>query len=330
MEVSIAECTKPEAFEPLIAKAHDCIVEYIRETPSITLAKGAFGIDAQLTLKLEMLQHSGSFKARGAFSRMLQNTLPEAGVIAASGGNHGAAVAYAARKLGCPAEIFVPEISSLIKVQRLKDYGATVRVGGRDYFDALAKSEERAAQTGGLVVHAFNQPEVIAGQGTVALELEQQAPGLDTVLVSVGGGGLIGGIAAWYQGRCRVVGVEPERCPSLYAAIASNKPINVEVGGITADALGARRVGELMFAIAQKYVEKVVLVEEAAIVHAQHLLWEELRVVAEPASVVPLAALISGRYQPAPGERIGVIICGANTDLSKLGRSQPASGALGG
>ncbi len=320
----------PEDFKPLIAKAHGCIARHIRETPSITLARGAFGIDAKLTLKLEMLQHSGSFKARGAFSRMLQAALPEAGVIAASGGNHGAAVAYAARKLGSPAEIFVPEISSSTKVQRLKDYGATVRVGGRDYFDALAKSEERAVQTGGLVVHAFNQPEVIAGQGTVALELEKQAPDLDTVLISVGGGGLIGGIAAWYQGRCRVVGIEPERCPSLYAAIATNNPVDVEVGGITADALGARRVGELMFAIAQKYVEKVVLVDEAAIIQAQQMLWEELRVVAEPASVVPLAALLSGRYQPAPGERIGLIICGANTDLSSLGRQSAASEALGG
>ena len=312
---------KPEDFKPIITKAHNYIAEHIRETPSIGLAAGTFGIDADLTLKLEMLQHAGSFKARGAFSRMLQSVLPAAGVVAASGGNHGAAVAYAARKLGCPAEIFVPEISSPTKVQRLKDYGATVRIGGRDYFDALAASEERAAQTGGLIVHAFNQPEVIAGQGTVALELERQAPELDTVLVSVGGGGLIGGIAAWYQDRCRMVGVEAELGPSLYASMAADKRVNVEVGGITADALGCRCVGELMFPIAQAYVEKVVLVDEAAIVQAQQLLWEELRLVAEPASVVSLAALISGRYQAAPGERIGLIICGANTDLLSLGRS---------
>ena len=325
----MAECTRPQDVKPLIVTALDCIAEHIRETPSITLARGAFGINARLTLKLEMLQHSGSFKARGAFSRMLQRALPEVGVIAASGGNHGAAVAYAARKLGCPAEIFVPEISSPTKVQRLKDYGATVIIGGRDYFDALATSEKRATQTGGLVVHAFNQMEVIAGQGTVAVELEKQVPHLDTVLVSVGGGGLIAGIAAWYQDRCRVVGVEAALGPSLHASMAAGKRVDVEVGGITADALGCRMVGKLMFPIAQQYVEKVVLVDEAAIVQAQALLWEELRIVAEPASVVSLAALISGRYQPLPDERIGLIICGANTDLLSLGQGPAASEAFG-
>lgn len=309
---------KPEDFKPLIAEAHHRIAKHIRETPSITLSEGIFGLDTRLTLKLEMLQHAGSFKARGAFNRMLKNPLPAAGVIAASGGNHGAAVAYAARKLQCPAEIFVPTISSPTKIQRLKDYDATITIYGRDYFEALEKSEEQASQTGGLVVHAFNQIEVIAGQGTVALELEQQAPDLDTVLVAVGGGGLIAGIAAWYQGRCRVVGVEAELGPSLHASMAAGKRVNVEVGGITADALGCRCVGELMFPIAQQYVEQVVLVDEKSIVQAQRLLWQELRVVAEPASAVPIAALMSGRYQPAAGERIGIVICGANTDLSKL------------
>ncbi len=309
---------KPEDFKPLITEAHHRISKHIRETPSITLAEGTFGLNARLTLKLEMLQHAGSFKARGAFSRMLKNPLPAAGVIAASGGNHGAAVAYAARKLQCPAEIFVPTISSPTKIQRLKDYDATITIYGRDYFEALQKSEEQASQTGGLVVHAFNQVEVIAGQGTVALELEQQAPDLDTVLVAVGGGGLIAGIAAWYQGRCRVVGVEAELGPSLHASMAAGKRVNVEVGGITADALGCRCVGELMFPIAQQYVEQVVLVDEKSIIQAQRLLWEELRIVAEPASAVPIAALMSGRYQPAAGERIGIVICGANTDLSKL------------
>ncbi len=309
---------KPEDFKPLIAEAHHRIAKHIRETPSVTLAEGTFGLDARLTLKLEMLQHAGSFKARGAFNRMLKNPLPVAGVIAASGGNHGAAVAYAARKLQCPAEIFVPTISSPTKVQRLKNYDATITIYGRDYFEALGKSEEQASQTGGLVVHAFNQVEVIAGQGTVALELEQHAPDLDTVLVAVGGGGLIAGIAAWYQGRCRVVGVEAELGPSLHASMAAGERVNVEVGGITADALGCRCVGKLMFPIAQQYVEQVVLVDEKSIIQAQRLLWEELRIVAEPASAVPIAALMSGRYQPAAGERIGIVICGANTDLSKL------------
>ena len=308
---------KPEAFKPLIAQAHCCVAKYVRKTPAITLVDG-IGINTSITLKLESLQHTGSFKPRGAFNRMLTNPLPEAGVIAASGGNHGAAVAYAARKLQCRAEIFVPSISSPTKIKRLEDYGATVVISGDHYAEAFEESQQRAKQTGALVVHAFDQIEAIAGQGTVALELEQQAP-VDTVLVSVGGGGLIAGIAAWYQGRCRVVGVEPELAPSLQASMAARRRVNVEIGGITADALGCRCVGELMFPIAQQYVDQVVLVDETSIVEAQQLLWEELRIIAEPAGVVPIAALISGRYKPTPGERIGVIICGANTDLSKLG-----------
>lgn len=308
---------KPD-FKPLIAKAHSHIAPYIRETPTITLAKGEFGIAAPLTLKLELLQHSGSFKARGAFSRILQNPIPPAGVIAASGGNHGGAVAYAARQLQCPAEIFVPTISSPTKVKRLETYGAKVVVTGADYFEALEKSEERALETGGLVVHAFNQPEVIAGQGTLALELEKQAPDLDTVLVSVGGGGLIAGIAAWDQKGVRVIGTEPVMAPSLHDSLAAGERVDVVVGGITSDALGCRRVGEMMFPIAQQFVEQVVLVEESAIAQAQKLLWENLRIAAEPAGVVPLAALLSGRYKPAPDERVGIIICGGNADLSVL------------
>lgn len=313
---------QPESVKASVSQAYEHIEPYIRKTPVINLRAGTFaidtGIDTPITLKLELLQHSGSFKARGAFSRILQNDIPVAGVIAASGGNHGAAVAFAARRLQCPAEIFVPTISSPTKVQRLKDYGAKVVVTGQDYFDALHKSEERAQETGALVVHAFDQIEVLAGQGSVALELESQAPELDTVLVAVGGGGLIGGIAAWYQGRCRVVGVEPELAPTLHDSLAAGKPVAVKVGGVAADALGSRRVGDLMFPIAQKYVERVVLVSDEAIVQAQQLLWDELRVLAEPAGVASLAALISGRYQPEPGERIGIIICGGNTDPSQL------------
>ena len=310
---------QPEDFKQLISQADKNISPYVRETPAIALALGAFGTDADLTLKLELLQHAGSFKTRGAFNRILQNTVTSAGAIAASGGNHGAAVAYAAQRLGYRAEIFVPTISSPTKVKRIKAYGASVFVGGRDYFEALDKSELRAAETGALVVHAFDQWEVIAGQGTVGLEFEKQALGLDTVLVSVGGGGLIAGIAAWYQGRCKVVSVEPEKAPTLHDSMAAGERVTVEVGGIAADALGSRQVGKMMFPIAQKYVSDCVLVDDESIVRAQQLLWDELRVVAEPAGVVPIAALISRRYVPQPQEKVGVLICGGNTDLAQWG-----------
>ena len=306
-----------ESFKSLIAQAHTRLSGHVRETPVITLRPGTFGIDAQLTLKLELMQHAGSFKPRGAFNRILQNFVPPSGVIAASGGNHGAAVAYAAQQLGYPAEIFVPKISSSVKVDRIKSYGANVVVGGCDYFEALAQSELRAEESGGLIVHAFDQWEVIAGQGTVGFEFDQQAPELDTVLVSVGGGGLIAGIAAWYQGDCKVVSIEPERAPTLHDSLSAGERQTVEVGGIAADALGSREVGEMMFPIAQLYVDECVLVDEGAIAAAQQLLWEELRIVAEPAGVVPLAALISGRYVPDPDEQVGVLICGGNMDLSK-------------
>ena len=309
---------QPEDFKPLISKAYGHIAEYIRKTPVITLPNGAFGIGTHLTLKLELMQHAGSFKSRGAFNRILQSTVPPSCVIAASGGNHGAAVAYAARRLGYPAEIFVPTISSPTKVKRLRDYGAQVTVIGRDYIEALEKCDRRAAETKSLVVHAFDQAEVIAGQGTVGLELEEQAPDLDTVLVSVGGGGLIGGIAAWYQNRYKVVSVEPEKAPTLYESLVARKQIDVEVGGIAADALGSRRVGQMMLPIAQQYVSQTVLVDEDSIIKAQQLLWDELRIAAEPAGVVPIAALISGRYQPASGEKVGILICGGNVDLSSF------------
>ncbi|MEL6260878.1 MAG: threonine/serine dehydratase [Cyanobacteria bacterium J06607_13] len=308
----------PKNIKPLITQADARISEHVRQTPTITLPTGAFGVKAYLTLKLELMQHAGSFKSRSAFNRILSNSVPPAGVIAASGGNHGAAVAYAARQLGHPAEIFVPTLSSPIKVDRLRSYGANVVITGRDYIEALEKSEIRAAETGSLVVHAFDQAEVIAGQGTVGLEFENQAPDLDTVLVSVGGGGLIAGIAAWYQGRCKLVSVEPVRAPTLYQSLTAGKRTEVEVGGIAADALGSRRVGKMMFPIAQQYISKAVLVEEEAIIQAQKLLWDELRIAAEPAGAVPIAALISGRYQPAPEEKVGVLICGGNVDLSSL------------
>lgn len=290
----------------------------VRETPVVALEAGAFGIEARLTLKLELLQHTGSFKPRGAFNRLLSAAVPPAGVIAASGGNHGVAVAYAARELGCRAEIFVPTIASAVKVERLRRYGAHVTVVGADYAEALAASSARAAATGALAVHAYDQPEVVAGQGTIGRELARQAPDLDAVLVAVGGGGLIGGLAAWFRGRARVVGVEPERAPTLAAALEAGAPVDVEVGGVAADSLGARRVGTLALALARRYVERVVLVPDAAILAAQRALWEALRVLAEPGGAAALAALTSGAYRPAPGERVGVLVCGGNADPGSL------------
>jgi threonine dehydratase len=261
------------------------------------------------------MQCTGSFKPRGAFNKILTSTVPAAGVIAASGGNHGAAVAYAARELGLHAEIFVPEISSPIKVARLKEYGAHVNVIGEDYIAALAASNERAKETGALVVHAYNQPEVIAGQGTTGMEFAQQSPDLDTVLVACGGGGFVAGIAAWYRGDIKVVAVEPSAAPSLAMAVVEGRPVEVPVGGVAADSLGARSIGELAFQIAQSFIEQVVLVEDDAIRAAQRALWNECRVIAEPGGAAALAALHSGAYKPTPGERVGVVVCGGNTGL---------------
>ena len=306
----------------LIEQAADRIQNYVRRTPVIELEPNAFGLPGQLTLKLELLQHSGSFKARGAFNRLLSQTIPATGVVAASGGNHGAAVAYAAQQLGYPAAIFVPKIAAPVKIQRLRDYGANVTVTGEAYADALAASQDYAHSSGALMVHAYDQPEVLAGQGTTGRELEQQAPELDTVFIAVGGGGFIGGIAAWYQGRLKVIGVEPINAPTLSQALAKGKPIDVEVSGIAADSLGARRVGELMFPIAQRYVHEVLTVSDAAIRAAQQALWRELRLVAEPGGAAALAALLSGHYTPAPQERVGVLICGGNTDPASLATDQ--------
>jgi threonine dehydratase len=302
---------------------------YVRVTPCIELEPRAFGSPATLTLKLEMMQHTGSFKPRGAFNRILSATVPEAGVIAASGGNHGAAVAYAARTLGHMAEIFVPEATPDIKVERLRRYGARVVLTGADYAEAYAASQERAQETGALDVHAYDQVEVLAGQGTLGCELERQLGALDTgtlntgtlntVLVAVGGGGLIGGVAAWFAGRVRVVGVEPERCPTLHAAREAGEPVDVDVSGIAADSLGARRIGNLAFLIAQPYVENVVLVTDEEIRSAQRNLWDRLRILAEPGGATALAGLLSGKYQAKPGERVGVIVCGANTDPTRFG-----------
>ena len=302
------------------------IAGHVRETPILALESGAFDIAAPIVLKLESLQHSGSFKVRGAFNSLLTLGVPAAGVIAASGGNHGAAVAYAAGRLGHRAEIFVPEISSPVKVARLKDYGAIVHQVGANYGEALAASRRRVEETGALTIHAYDQAEVLAGQGTVAREFERQAAavgGVDTLLVAVGGGGLIGGMAAWTGGRMsgprlKLVAVEPERCPTLHAAFAAGSPVDVEVGGLAADSLGATRVGTLMFPIAQRAIDDVVLVPDEAIRQAQLALWSRLRLAVEPGGATALAALLAGRYQPARGERVGVLLCGGNVDPATL------------
>jgi threonine dehydratase len=244
--------------------------------------------------------------------------VPQAGVVAASGGNHGAAVAYAAQRLGIPATIFVPDITSPAKAERIKGYGAKLVIAGSRYADALAASEAHVARTGAMAIHAYDQAETLLGQGSVGLELEQDAPSIDTLLVAVGGGGLIGGIAAWYKGQTRIVAVEPEQSPTLHAAIAAGAPVDAPAGGIAADSLAPRRVGELMFPIARAHVERVVLVSDEAIRQAQAALWSSLRLVAEPGGAAAFAALLSGRYRPLPGERVAVLVCGANTTAVKF------------
>jgi threonine dehydratase len=303
-----------------IAQTYSVIRPYIRRTPVIEVDGADFGLDGvTLVLKLELLQHSGSFKARGAFTNLLMREVPPAGVVAASGGNHGAAVAFAAMRLGKPARIFVPTVASPAKLDRIRGYGAALVVTGDRYADALAASEQWAAQSGALPVHAYEQVETLLGQGTVGLEFEEQDPAVDSVLVAVGGGGLIGGIAAWYGGRTKVVGVEPELAPTLHRALAAGHPVDAPAGGIAADSLAPRRVGELMFPIAQAYVSGVVLVPDEAIAAAQAALWKVLRVVAEPGGAAALAAIVSGRYRARRGERVGVLVCGANTTAVSFG-----------
>jgi len=297
-----------------IEATEQVIRPYIRRTPVVQVAGPEFGLGAvTLALKLESLQHSGPFKARGAFANLLLRKVPQAGVVAASGGNHGAAVAYAAMKVGVPAKIFVPKVSSPAKIERIRQYGADLTVVGERYADALAASESWAAESGALPVHAFDQCETLLGQGTLALELQQQEGDLDTVLVAVGGGGLIGGIAAWYTGRIKVIGVEPEGAPTLYQALAAGRPVDADAGSIAADSLAPRRVGELMFPIAREHVDRVVLVTDDAIRTAQESLWRILRIVAEPGGAAAFAALLSSRYQPRANERVAIIISGGNT-----------------
>lgn len=301
-----------------IATAAGRIDRYVRRTPLLRLAGAEFGLPFPVCLKLELLQHSGSFKPRGAFNRLLSAEVPASGVIAASGGNHGAAVAYAARALGVPAEIFVPTLTPAAKIARIASYNARVVQTGDTYAEALLASRARQAETGALEVHAYDHPDVLSGQGTVARELEHDAPELTHVLVATGGGGLIGGMAAWYAGAAQVISIEPESCPALHDALHAGRPVDAPVGGIAADSLGARQVGGHMFEIAQHFVTHALLVPDAAIVAAQRALWEHCRVIAEPGGATALAGLLSGAFVPPKGAHVGALVCGGNTDPSKV------------
>jgi threonine dehydratase len=290
------------------------IREHIRRTPILAVDGSDFNLGAfPVILKLELFQHTGSFKARGALTNLMTRNVPPTGVVAASGGNHGVAVAFAANKFNVPARIFVPTIASPAKRQRIAEFGANLVIAGERYADALEASKIWQEKSGAMPIHAFDQLETLLGQGTVGLELEEQAPELDTLLVAVGGGGLIGGIASWYQGKIKIVGVEPEAAPTLAKALEAGRPVDAEAGGIAADSLAPRRVGELMFPIAQKFVDRVLLVSDDEIRAAQDQLWKVARVAAEPGGATGLAALTSRKYVPVKDERVGVLICGGNT-----------------
>ena len=303
-----------------IARTYGMIRPFVRRTPTLEIDGVEFGLNScRAILKLELLQHAGSFKARGAFANMVLRDVPEAGVVAASGGNHGVAVAYAANRLGTPARIFLPSVASPAKTQRIRESGAELIITGERYADALAECQAWAARSGALQIHAYDQAETLLGQGTVGLELEEQAAHLDTLLVAVGGGGLLGGIASWYAGGIRLIGVEPDAAPTLTSALAAGRPVDAAAGGIAADSLAPKRVGELMFPIAQRYVDRVVLVSDEAIQAAQRVLWDLLRIVTEPGGAAAFAALLTARYQPSAGERVGVLLCGGNTTAVDFG-----------
>lgn len=289
---------------------------YIRRTPILEVDGADFGLDSiKITFKLELFQHAGSFKARGAFTNILTREVPAAGVVAASGGNHGVAVAFAAMKLGKPATIFVPTVASKTKLDRIRRYGAELVITGDRYADSLEASEAWTAKSGALPIHAYEGDETLLGQGTLGMELEEQAPQLDSVLVAVGGGGLIGGVASWYQNRVKIISVEPMEAPTLQRALSAGRPVDSPAGGIAADSLAPRQVGQQMFPIAQKFVHSALLVSDEEIVTAQKSLWETTRIIAEPGGAAAFAGLLSGRYKPEPGERVGVIVCGGNTDV---------------
>jgi threonine dehydratase len=300
--------------EQEIRATYRLLAGYIRRTPVIEVDGSDFGLPAApVGLKLEALQHAGSFKSRGAFTNLLTRRVPTAGVVAASGGNHGAAVAYAAKKLGIPATIFVPRVASAAKIQQITETGAKLVIAGERYADALAASERWIEESGAMSIHAYDQRETLLGQATVGLEIEEQLENLDTLLVAVGGGGLIGGIAAWFRGRVRLIGVEPEKAPTLTRALEAGRPVDAEAGGIAADSLAPKRIGTLPFSVIESHVSGTVLVTDEAIMDAQRQLWRALRLVAEPGGAAALAALIHHRYVPKRDEKVGVLICGANT-----------------
>jgi threonine dehydratase len=297
-----------------IAETAALIQPHIRHTPVLDVDLADFGgAKKSVRLKLECLQHSGSFKVRGAFANLLTRPVPEAGVVAASGGNHGAAVAYAARQRGVSATIFVPSVTSPAKAARIRSYGARLVIAGERYADALLASQDFIAAEGALAIHAYDQPETLLGQGTLGAEIERDMPEIDTLLVAVGGGGLIGGIAAWYQGRIKVVAIEPEGSPTLRCALNAGRPTDTPAEGIAADSLAPRQVGQLMFPIAQALVGDSVLVTDDDIRAAQQALWDAVRIVVEPGGAAAFAALLAGRYIPASGECVAVLVCGANT-----------------
>ena len=305
-----------------IRSAHARIRGHIRRTPILETATPVVGA-APISLKLECLQYSGSFKARGAFHNLLTRPALAAGCATASGGNHGAAVAFAAQKLGVRAHIFVPEIATPAKIAKIKAYGAEAIIGGGSYAEAQERCDQYVAESGALLVHPYDAVETIAGQGTLALEWEEDLERLglrklDTVLIAVGGGGLIAGAAAWFAGRVKVVGVEPDGSRALHAALEANAPVDVSVKSIAADSLGAKRVGELNFKIARRFVSSVVLVTDSAIAQAQRRLWADVSVIAEPGGAAAFAAIASGAYRPEQDERVGVLVCGANADPAAL------------
>jgi threonine dehydratase len=298
-----------------VKQAAERIAGRVRRTPVIEVAPG-------LTFKLELLQHTGSFKPRGAFNRLLtakdSGELTGQGIVAASGGNHALAAAYAARELGVPARIFVPETTPAAKLGKLRTLDADIVQVGSEYAEAYQAALAAQDESGALLVHAYDQPEVVAGQGTVGLELLEQAGRFDTVLVAVGGGGLIAGIATAIGDNAQVVSVEPELAPALQRALEAGEPIDGAVGGVAADSLGARRIGSLAFEAAQKYGVRPVLVDDEAIVAARNELWRQYHLATEHGGATAYAALLSGAYRPAAGERVAVVVCGANTDLATI------------
>ncbi|MBP2559747.1 threonine dehydratase [Neorhizobium galegae] len=313
--MSIENTVTPER----IAETETLIRPHIRRTPVMRVDMRDFGgAPLPVDLKLELLQHSGSFKARGAFTNLLTRKVPAAGVVAASGGNHGAAVAYAAMRLGVPAHIFVPSVASQAKIDLIRSYGAELVVGGDRYNDALAASQAYVATSGAIAAHAYDQVETLLGQGTLGKEIEDDLPEMTTLLVAVGGGGLIGGIASWFRGRVKIVAVESDGAPTLYEAFKAGHPVDAPAGGIAADSLAPKQVGELMFPVAQKFVQPPVLVTDDEILSAQKALWAGARIVAEPGGAAAFAALLSGKYVPGPAERVCVLVCGSNTTAVKF------------